>query len=416
MMVKKESFKNVKEEQAMLNKRVGFSSVINCRSQFFLLHLIAFVCYTQAAIAYQVSDINIDQSHGRISWAAGGVTWYAVVQKDSYFGESIPIIKIDLETGNETSEPAIPNCYYRGILSDATWNGIANTQAFINLCHGPDLFTGFVSNDFGVYTIEKDPQDAGKLTMELDDPTTPLTTPNETNTGNNGGNGGGHLLEPAVQIPRNSTPDKFPSAEILVEPSFIETFGDPGYIHRIAGTLAFANFIYQQNGLRQIHLISVDLLSGPLNDNGAQGGVRHQLKNLRASIVQQGSADVSILMVGGDIDSTYLWGWAIDGNACELQIAEAEDEPINTKEVGKASAFVIDLPSQIQRGWIFAHEFSHLIGASKHIDGDPLMDGWFLYIDTLSEYIAGCDAITQLYHSCDYDPKFKKVTDFYACE
>jgi hypothetical protein len=400
----------------MLNNRVHFSSVIKCRRQFFLLHLIAFACYTQAAIAYQVSGVNIDQSNGHISWSAGGVTWYAVVQKDTYFGESIPIISVDLETGNETPELPMFNCYYRGTLSDATWNGIANTQAFINLCHGPDIFTGFVANDFGVYTIEKDPQNAEELVMELDDPTTPLTTPNETNTGNNGGNGSGKLLEPDIQVPRDSTPDKFPSAEILVEPSFIEKFGNPGYMHRIAGTLAFANFIYQQNGLRQIHLISVDLLSGPLNDNGGQGGVRHHLQNLRASTVQHGSADVSILMVGGDIDSTYLWGWAIDGNACELQIAEAEDEPINTKEIGKAAAFVVDLPSQIQRGWIFAHEFSHLIGASKHIDGDPLMDGWFLYIDTLSRYVSGCDAITQLYHSCAYDPKFKKVTDFYTCE
>ena len=399
----------------MLKNQVSLSRVIKYLRQYFVLFSLSFACYIHAAAAHEVTDIVIDEANGHVSWTANNMSWYAVVNIDPYFGEAIPIINVDLETGNETLQGEITNCYYRGTLSDASWTNMDNTQAYINLCHGPGLFTGFVSDVSGVYTIEKDPNDSAKLIMELDNPMTPLTTPNETNTGNNGGNGSGQLLKPDTQIPRNSTPDKFPSIEIVVEPSFVNTFGNPGFIHRIASTLAFANFIYEQSGLNQIHLISINVLNGELNQNGGQGGVRHQMLNLRRSTVQEGSGDVSILMVGGDIDSTYLWGWALDDSACELQIAVAEGDKLNTIDIGRSSAFVIDLPSLIQRGWIFSHEFGHVVGALKHINGDPLMDGWFQYINTLSGYVAGCDATTQIFKSCDYDPKSKKVIDFFTC-
>ena len=382
---------------------------------FSTLSCITFACYIPLVIASEVTGISIDQANGRVSWVADGMAWNASVQLDSYFGESIPIIDVDLATGNDTAERESSNCYYRGTLADANWGSIANTHAFINLCHGADLFTGFVSNELGVYVIEKDPSDPSTVVMERDDPMTPLTTPNETNTGNNGGNGSGQLLKPDFQYARSGSPDKFPSVEIFVEPSFVNMFGDPGFIHRIATTLAFVNFFYQQSGLKQIHLISINVLNDELNRNGGQGAVRHQMYNLRRSTVQEGSGDASVLMVGGDIDSTYLWGWALDGSACELQIALEEGDKLDTREIGRSSAFVIDLPSLIQRGWIFSHEFGHLIGASKHIKDDPLMDGWFQYIDSLSRYVAGCDAVTQLFHSCTYDSKSRKVTDFYSC-
>lgn len=143
--------------------------------------------------------------------------------------------------------------FYRGTLSDSVGNPLGNTQAFIDLCYDAEnYFTGFVSNANGVYTIEADPNNSGELLMLLDDPTAPLTTPNETNADNNGGNG--KILKPDSQELRNSSPDKFPSAEIFVEPSFVATFGDPGYVHRIASTLAFTNFIYRQSGIKQINL------------------------------------------------------------------------------------------------------------------------------------------------------------------
>ena len=399
----------------MLLNQTTLINTVKHFSRTIAIGLITMAGYTQSANAQQVSNIIIDAANGHISWMADGVSWNATFSLDEYFGNNTPIISIDLETGNEQKIGTLGNCFYRGKLSDTNWHPIAQTHAFINLCHPNLQFTGFVSNANGLYTIEADPDNERQLLMQLDDPTIPLTTPNDTNADNNGGNGSGKLLKPDTQIPRNSTPEKFPSVEIIVEPSFVETFGDPGYIHRIASTLAFTNFIYEQSGLKQIHLISIDVVNGALNANGGIGAIRHQLQNLRRGTIQAGSGDVSVLMVGGDIDSTYTWGWAIDAGACKLQIAVAEADKLDSIDVGRSAAFVTDLPSLIQRGWIFAHEFGHVIGALKHINGDPLMDGWFQYINTLSKYTAGCDATTQMFKSCAYDPKSKKETDFYAC-
>jgi len=397
----------------MSKNQASLSNVIKSFSKSIALITISFTCYIQAAIAQQVTNIIIDTNNGHVSWMSDGVQWYTVIQIDPYFGGTIPIIRIDLATGNEVIEDEITNCYYRGSLSDSGWQPIEQTHAFINLCHTHLPFTGFVSDSNGVYTIEEDPNSAGQLTMQTDDPSIPLTTSNDTDNLRNGGSS--KLLKPKVQVPRTSTPAKFPSVEFMVEPSFVDTFGNPGYLHRIASTLAFANFVYEQNGLNPIHLTSIDLLSGTLNRNGGQGNVRHQLQNLRRSTAQAGSGDVSVLMVGDEIDTAYLWGWAIDKNACELQIAVVEGDKLNSRDIGKSAAFVVDLPSLIQRGWIFAHEFGHVIGAFKHVKGDPLMDTRFQYLVTLPGYIAGCDATTQMYKSCDYDPKTKKVTDFYTC-
>jgi len=402
----------------MTNKRFALSDSKSTTGNIIVIFLLVLVCYAQNSIAQQVTSIFVDKDTGHVSWMASGVQWNSVVALDPYYGESIPVISVDLETGNEAKilQQGFTNCFYRGKLADSDWQPINQTQAFINLCDSVLPFTGFVSDSSGVYIIEEDPNNPGQLEMKVDDPTTPLTTPNETNVGNNGGNGSGNLTIPDIQVARTGTPAKFPSVEIVVEPKFVETFGYPGYIYRIAGTLAFANFIYEQSGIKPIHLISIDVLNGTLNHNGGIGAIRHQMLNLRRSTVQEGSGDVSVLMVGGDIDSTFTWGWALDASACELQIAVAEGTDLNSIDIGKSSAFVIDLPSLIQRGWIFAHEFAHVIGASKHINGDPLMDGWFQNIATLSGYKAGCDATTQMFQSCTYDIKSKKVTDFYSCD
>jgi len=367
----------------------------------------------QTAIGGTVSNVNVDAVNGEITWMADGQSWYAVVTKDGNLGgASIPVISVDVPTGNESSLPAAPNCYYKGSLADSSFTAIPRTHAFINLCgNNAQFFTGFVSDLTSVYTIEGTP---GNLTMSRDDPTLPLTTPNESKAGNNGGDG--KLLTPDNLVARNNIPvDNFPSVEIMVEPSFIDIYGNPGYIHRIASTIAFSNFIYEQSGMKPITLISINRLSENLNKNGGIGAIRHQMQNLRRSTVQENSGDVSVLMVGGDIDSTYTWGWAIDAAACELQIAVGLNKNINTIEVGRSSAFITDLPSLIQRGWIFAHELGHVIGAQHHINGDPLMDGWFQYIESLADYVAGCEAKTQIFATCSIDEKTKKPNDYYNC-
>ena len=398
----------------MRNQKGCFGKLANVLVKGFIASMLL-VCIAQYASAAPITIISINRDSGELAWLVNGTPWFAKVEKDPYFSDSIPIISIDVETGNETLLENFDNCFYRGRLTDSTGVDIPNSQAFVNFCSPDPVFTGFVSDANNVYRIEEDPQNPGSLVMLVDDPSVPLTTPNETNVGNNGGNGSGQLLQPNTQVVRNGGAQIFPSLEINVEPAFISTYPSPGYIYRIASTLAFTNFIYAQNGMKQYTLVSINLLSAPLNANGGQGNIRHQLRNFRQSTVQPTSGDISILMVGGDVDTTYLWGWTIDEVACSLQIAVTEGQDIHSFDVGQSSLFVIDLPSLIQRGWIMAHELGHATGAKKHINGDPLMDGWFQEIPVLSQYVAGCAAKTQIFHSCAYDAKSKKVIDFYTC-
>lgn len=374
------------------------------------------ICFAQNVFAQPMTSVHINTNKGQISWVAGGVPWYVVVEKDSYFGDSIPIVNINVETGNEVLQQEADNCYYRGTLANSAWQPVANSHAFINLCHSNrKVFTGFVSGNSQLRVIEEDSNAAGQLVMLDDNPFLPQDSFSDTKVSNNGGNGFGTIAKPDAQIARKRTADKFPSVEIVVEPSFVETFGSPGFIHRIAGTLAFTNFVYQQSGINQIHLISINVLDQALNQNGSVGGINHQMQNLRRSTIQAGSGDVSVLMLGGDVNAAYTWGWAVDKNACELQIAVAENTKLDSGEVGRSVAFVTDLPSMLQRGWIFAHEFGHVIGAFKHVIGDPVMDGYFQATPTLASYVAGCDAKTEMYASCGYDSKTKKLTGFYTC-
>lgn len=371
--------------------------------------------YTTIASAQIVSSVSANPNNGRVSWMADGMQWNAVVERASYFGvDIIPVISVDTKTGNETALPSVPNCYYRGTLADTNWNPLPNTHAFINLCNGTsDYFTGFVSNPNGVYIIDENPNFPGQLLMLLDDPSTPINSPNETSGGNNGKRG--KTKEPDTLVPRNSTPDKFPSVEIIVGPSYVEKFGDPGFVHRIASSVAFANFIYENSGMKPMTLISINVLTVDINQNGGMGAVRHQVLNLRQATVQPNSGDVSILMLSDVVDATYTWGWGFAANACELQIAVDLDEEINTQDIGLSSAFVIDLPSVIQRGWILAHEFAHVVGAG-HNSNDPLTDGLFMELSSLSDYVAGCAAKSSIYESCVYNPATRQVIDFYSCD
>ncbi|WP_455222864.1 zinc-dependent metalloprotease family protein [Kaarinaea lacus] len=380
----------------------------------FVLSII-FLSYTPIALAQTVTHVVVDQDNGHVSWMANGMQWLADVERAGYLGgDTIPIINVDTSTGNETALPAVPNCYYYGTLADSNWQPLPQTHAFINLCdNNPTYFTGFVSNPNGVYTIEETPDEPGRLVMLLDDPNTPLSSDNEAGGGNNGQKG--KIQEPDSLVPRNSTPEKFPSVEVIVGPTYINKFGDPGFVYRIVSTLAFANFIYENSGIRPMNLISINVLTEDINQNGGMGAVRHQLLRLRQSTVQPDSSDISVLMLSDDVDTSYTWGWGFSNNACDLQIAVDQDQEINTQDIGLSSAFIIYLPSLIQRGWILAHELAHLLGAG-HNSGDPLTDGTFQNIASLADYVAGCEAKSRIYASCAYDPKFGVVTDFYTCE
>lgn len=399
--------------QSRLKRKHSIGKLV--KSHFFFVVLpIIFFSYTSLVFAQILTDVVIDQDNGHVSWMANGMQWYASVQKADYFGgDTIPVISVDKTTGNETALPSVPNCYYQGALTNSSWQPTPHTHAFINLCNAaPGYFTGFVSNLNGVYTIEENPAVAGQLLMLLDDPNTPINSANESGGGNNGKRG--KVSEPDTLVPRNSSPGKFPSVEVIVGPTYVQIYSNPGFIHRIANTVAFANFIYENSGMAPMTLISINVLTEDFNQNGGMGAVRHQLLNLRQATVQPESGDVTMLILGHEIDSTYTWGWGFSANACELQIAIDKDEDINTQNVGLSSAFTVDLPSLIQRGWILAHEFAHVIGAG-HDDGDPLTNGWFQYIASLNDYVAGCEAKSSIYASCAYDSKSGDVIDFYSC-
>jgi len=367
-------------------------------------------------IADNITAVNV-QSDGttvKVSWEVFGQSWYAVAEKDPYMGEDIPLLSVSLATGNETFIQDLHNCYFRGRLADSNFNPLENSNAYIDLCNESVPFTGFVSDTNSVYTITAQSDSTTGISMQIDDPNLDLIGDDSAKiTGPKGSNKDKPL--PEDLHPRNAHPGLFPSIEILVEPNYVAKVGENAYLARIHENLAFANFIYQQSGLKQLNLIAITLLDENIVSTGSAGDIRHELQNLRRLTVQADSADMTVLFVGTDINTSYTWGWAEGGYGCDLQRAVALNNDINTVNIGKSSGFAIDLPSLIQRGWILAHEVGHIL-SSGHIQSDPLMDGWFQYIAALPDYVAGCDVKTQIYESCDYNKKNKKFNDFYQCD
>jgi hypothetical protein len=370
-------------------------------------------------IAENITSVNVqggaNDATVKISWKVSDQWWYAIADKDSYMGDDIPLISVSLATGNEEFIQSLDNCYFRGTLADQDFNPLENTNAYIDLCNDNDEvpFTGFVSNLNYVYTITVQPDSDTGISMQIDNPDQDLI--GDDSVKNTGPKGANNDKSPPEQLyPRNAHADLFPSLEILVEPNYVAKVGQDAYLSRIHENLAFANFIYQQSGLKQLNLIAITLLDENIVTTGSTGNIRHEIQNLRRHTAQADSADMTLLFVGADINTSYTWGWAEDGYACDLQRAVELGKDINTINIGKSSGFVIDLPSLIQRGWILAHEIGHVLN-SGHIKNDPLMDGWFQYIAALPNYVAGCDVKTQMYRSCAFNNKNKNFNDFYEC-
>lgn len=169
-------------------------------------------------------------------------------------------------------------------------------------------------------------------------------------------------MTPQMLYPRGRTSEQFPTLDVYVDPAYVSQVGSSAYVSRIAASLAVANTIYQQSGLKQVRLLAILLADQNIGRSNSQGNVVHPLEKIRRYTIAPDSADGSIVFTDDDFTLPNLWGWAELGFGCELQKELARSKPIKTHKVGKASAAVIDLPTLIQRGWILGHEFIHIIG------------------------------------------------------
>ncbi|WP_455220823.1 M12 family metallo-peptidase [Kaarinaea lacus] len=352
-----------------------------------------------------------------VSWRSFGDRWTASVVKDPYLGGDITLIKVNVTTGDEELITLLPNCYYRGVLTNVKGKTIDDTVVFLNVCDNALPFTGFVSRNTELYVIERDALSPTGITMRLESTTNGVNAQDDLNTDSNGwkDGGSGGTLTPLKLVPREMSSDKFPSMDIYVNPSYVSQVGEQFYISRIIETLAGANIIYAQSGLKQIHLAAILLLDQDISEAENAGNVLHGVEKIRKYTVLPDGADISMVYSGGEFSMPYLWGWAEGGYACDLQQAVAEGGKINTQNVAKSAFAVIDLPTVIQRAWIVAHEAGHTLGM-PHVYNDPLAYGTFQQRLALKDYVAGCAAKTRMYQTCKYDPQTNKFQDLYSCE
>ena len=381
--------------------------------RYFVILFATFLLVTSDAGADDISFIQVEQLGNNqsylVSWEVFGQRWNIIVNRDSQFGSSIPVIKVSVSTGNEELVDVLPNCYYRGTLVDDLSNPIENTFAYVNLCDSAIPFTGFVSDDNGVYVISRSETSPSGIQMTIDNSALPVPYIGISQDGGAADNS----ISPGL-VPRHGHADLFPSVEIALEPAYIANYEGTQYHERIAENLAFANFIYQLNAMKQINLIAITLLDQNLIWSGGSGSIRSNIQNLRMRTAQPASADMTILYLGSSVNTTNLWGWAEEGFACDLQRAVAEGISVNTVNIGKSSGYNVDLPSLIQRGWLLAHELGHLLDG-KHIKNDYLMDGNFLYGTALSDFVATCGTKSHFLNSCAFNTKTWKFTDYYSC-
>lgn len=254
--------------------------------------------------------------------------------------------------------------------------------------------------------------------MRLEQTVNDVSGGSDSDSGEGWGKGGkGGALKPTNLVSRNASVDSFPSLDIYVDPSYrtINHIGEANYISRILQNLALANMIFTQSNLKPIHLSAIVLPDEDIGRSTSQGNILHGLERLRTYTVQTDSADSSIVYSGEIFSQPSLWGWAELGFGCELQQAVSLGNDINTHQIGKAASAIIDLPTLMQRGWIFAHEVSHTLGGG-HFSNDPLSSGFFQPGLALKDYVATCDARKLMYQSCAFDSQTKAFTDFYSCD
>lgn len=346
----------------------------------------------------------------RVSWDAFGQRWHAQVSRDTYLGDKITILDVALSTASERFNREIDTlCYYRGSLTDEKFVPIPDTHAYFNFCDTSIPFVGFVSNQYNVYTIARSHSSPKGIDMVIDNQN--QTVPYVGISPNQG--------VPNTDIadglyPRRSDTDLFPSIEIVVEPAYVAKFGEDAVIDRIVENLAFANFIYEQSGMKQLSLVAISFLDQNVIWSGGSGSVRSNIHNLRWRTAQPSSADMILVYLGSSVNTNNLWGWGELGYGCDLQRAVAEGSSLDTNNVGRSSGYLTALPSLIQRGWLLAHEASHILN-SGHVKQDPLMDSNFPYRPALADYKASCTTISDMYETCSYNPQNKKFIDFYNC-
>lgn len=375
--------------------------------------------FTQLIHAGEITSIHIKPSTDvlAITWNALEEKWTTSAIKDSYFGDYVPLIEVSVTTGDEQLIALLPNCYYRGVLTNQRGVPVPDSTVFLNTCDNAVPFLGFVASGDNMYLIEKDVESSTGISMRLEQTSDDISGYDEFNTGDNGWKegGSGGALTPSSLYPRENNPDNFPSIDIYVDPSFRTQVGEENYINRIMETFAASNTMYQQSAMKQLHLSAIIRVDQDISVTSSQGNILHGLEKIRKYTVLPDSADISMVYTGGEFKMPYLWGWAEGGYSCELQQAVAEGNNINTHNIAKAATAIIDLPTLIQRAWIFAHEIGHTLGM-YHITNDPLAYGVFQPALALKDYVAGCLARSASFETCAYDPQTKKFVDYYSCE
>ena len=391
-------------------------SYLRPRVVFFFV--ICIVLASPIVLAENISGVGIRTVSNEIivNWTASGERWRAKVKKDTYFGEYVPLIEVSVTTGDENLISLLPNCYFRGSLINADGSEIVDTAVFLDFCDSSIPFVGFVAAGVDLYLIEKDDFSLSGISMNLELPNSASQGSDEVEAAGNGWKegGSGGALTPNNIYSRGNSSETFPSLDIYVNPSFVVQVGESNYVSRITQSLAAANIIYQQSELKQIHLSAIVLADQDMSTTDSQGNLLHAMEKIRKYTVQADSSDASIVLTGGEFKMPYLWGWSELGFACDLEQAVANVNDINTHNVGKAAAAIIDRPTLIQRAWILGHEMGHILGM-VHVYRDPLAYGTFQPKLALKDYVARCYARSTMYESCAFDAQTQKFTDFYSC-